>query len=313
MLKKFLATMLIFCTAVIFSAKVSAAEFEMVSYSSLVKLQWLANTGNPDAKKILKRINQNNIYGAKNLHDFARLEKVNSIYQELNYASTVEYVQKNNYKNIMDIGGGYTPRAIVFAKEGRKYIGAELAAVAVSATEIVTPLAGKNFEKNIFYDEVLVEDRDAMLGTADEFNGNICIIENGLMIYLTEDRANEMFKLVKEILTKHGGCFISTDYVTKDYFKEIAAALYGEDQAQLLYDETKVMYEELFDNPISDDTFKTQAEAMKFFEAHGLKVTPVPLLTDISKLYCTKNLTKNQVEKIRQIASKNYLWVITAE
>ena len=313
MLKKFLAALLIFCTAVIFNAKVSAAEFEMVSYSSLVKLQWLANAGNPDAQKILKRINQSNIYGSKNLHDFERLEKVNSIYQELNYAATVEYVQKNNYTNIMDIGGGYSPRALVFAKEGRKYIGAELAAVAVSATEIITPLAGKKFEKNIFYDEVLVEDRDAMLGTADRFSGEVCVIENGLMIYLTEDRANEMFKLVKEILQNHGGCFISTDYVTKDYFKDIAAALYGESQAQLLYDETKVMYEELFDNPIFDDTFKTQQEALEFFRAHGLKVTPVPLLTDVSKLYCTKNLTKTQVEKIKQIAAQNYLWVITAE
>ena len=313
MLKKFFVSILVFCTTIIFSAKVFAAEFEMVSYSALVKLQWLANSGNPDAKKILKRIKTSNIYGKKNLHDFARLEKLNSIYQELNYASTVEYVQKNNYKNIMDIGGGYTPRAIVFANEGRKYLGAELMAVAISATEIVPPLANKKYAQNISYDEVLVEDRAAMLGGADKFNGEICIIENGLMIYLTEDRANEMFKLVKEILKKHGGCFITTDYVTKDYFKEIAAALYGEKDAQLLYDETKVMYEELFDNPIYDDTFKTQEEAMKFFNAHGLKVTPVPLLTDTSKLYCTKTLTKQQIEKLNQICAKNYLWVITAE
>lgn len=313
MQKKFLVSLLIFCTTIIFTVKVSAAEFEMVSYSALVKLQWLANSGNPDAKKILKRINKNNIYDNKNLHDFERLKKINSIYQELNYASTVEYVRKNNFKNIMDIGGGYTPRAVVFANEDRKYFGAELIAVAISADEIVTPLVDKKYAQNISYDEVLVEDREAMLGSADEFNGEICIIENGLMIYLTEERANEMFKLVKEILKKHGGCFISTDYVTKDYFKEIAAALYGEDQAQLLYDETKVMYEELFDNPIYDDTFKTQEEAKQFFISHGLKVQEVPLLTDTSKLYCTKTLTPQQIEKINQICAKNYLWVITAE
>ena len=311
MLKKFLVPLLIFCT--ILTAKVSAAEFQMVSYSALVKLQWLADAGQPEAKKIFKRMKQVSLYDGKNLKDFDRLKKLNGIYQELNYASTVEYVRRHGYQNIMDIGGGYSPRAVVFARDGRKYIGAELAAVAISATEVVTPLAGKNYEQNISYDEVLVEDREAMLGTADEFNGKICIIENGLMIYLTEDRAAEMFKLVKEILKKHGGCFISTDYVTKDYFKDIAAALYGEDQADLLYDETKVMYEELFDNPIFDDTFKTQDEALQFFKSHGLKVEQVPLLTDTSKLYCTKSLKPQQVEKINQIAAKNYLWVITAE
>lgn len=311
MLKKFLVPLLIFCT--ILTAKVSAAEFEMVSYSALVKLQWLSYSGQPEAKKILKALGQANLYDDKNLADYERLEKVNSIFQELNYAATVEYVQKNGYQNIMDIGGGFTPRAVVFAREGRKYIGAELAAVAVTAAEIIPKVIGPNYSQDVFYDEVLVEDREAMLGTADEFNGKICIIENGLMIYLTEERTNEMFKLVKEILQKHGGCFITTDFVTKDYFKEIASAIYGEDQAQLLYDETKVMYEQLFDNKISDNTFKNQDEALKFLAAHGLRVTPVPLLIDNSSLHCTKSLNPQQLEKIHNLTKKHYLWVITAE
>lgn len=311
MLKKILVPLLVFCT--IFTAKVSAAEFEMVSYSALVKLQWLSYSGQPEAKKILKTLKVTNLYDKKNLPDYERLEKLNSIYQELNYASTVEYVRNKGYGNILDIGGGFTPRAVVFARDGRKYYGAELMAVAVSATDVMSKVLNKKDFQNVTYDEVLVEDREAMLSAADEFNGKICIIENGLMIYLTEDRATEMFKLVKEVLQKHGGCFISTDYVTKDYFKEIAAALYGEDQADLLYNETKVMYEQLFDNPIFDDTFKTQDEALKFFAAHGLKVEQVPLLTDTSKLYCLKTLTPQQVEKIKQVSAKNYLWVITAE
>ena len=311
MLKKIFVSLLIFCTAL--TAKVSAAEFEMVSYSALVKLQWLSYSGQPEAKKILKTLKVTNLYDKKNLPDYERLEKLNSIYQELNYASTVEYVRQNGYDNILDIGGGFTPRAVVFARDGRKYYGAELMAVAVMADDAMSKILNKKQFQNVTYGEVLVEDREAMLSAADEFNGEICVIENGLMIYLTEDRANEMFKLIKEVLQKHGGCFISTDYVTKDYFKEIAAALYGEDQADLLYDETKIMYEQLFDNPIFDDTFKTQDEAIKFFAAHGLKVTPVPLLTDTSKLHCLKTLKPQQSEKIKRLAAKNYLWVITAE
>ena len=277
------------------------------------KLQWLANTGQPEAKKILKALNVTNLYDKQNLKDFDRLEVLNGIFQEMNYLSTVQYVQKNGYKNIMDIGGGYTPRAVIFAREGRKYIGAELMAVAVSAAEVIPQVIGKKYPQDVSYDEVLVEDREAMLGTADEFNGKICVIENGLQIYLTEDRTAEMFKLIREILVKHGGCFITTDFTTKEYFKDIATALYGESQAQFLYDETKVMYEQLFDNKIYDDTFKSQQEAIEFFQAHGLQVRQVPLLTDTSKLYCTKKLTPQQVQKINEIAAKNYLWVITVE
>lgn len=311
MLKKFLVPLLIFCT--VLTAKVSAVEFELVSYSALVKLQWLAKIGQPEAQKVFKAIKQIGLYDERNLNDFKRLEKLNGIYQELNYASSVEYVRQNNYQNIMDIGGGYSPRAVVFAREGRQYIGAELMAVAVNATAIMPKVVGQKCMENIFYDEVLVEDRAAMMRTADRLKGEICIVENGLRIYLTKERADAMFNLIREILQKHGGCFITTDFVTKDYFKEIAAMLYGEDQAQSLYDETKAMYEELFDNSIYDDVFATQEDAIKFFNAHGLKVQQVPLLKDTSKLACTKNLTPKQIEKINQIAAKNYLWVITAE
>ena len=111
----------------------------------------------------------------------------------------------------MDIGGGYSPRAVVFAKDGRKYIGAELTAVAISAAEIVPEIAGKKYAKNISYENVPVEDREAMIGTADKFNGQICIIENGLMIYLTKERADAMFTLVRQILKAHGGCYISSE------------------------------------------------------------------------------------------------------
>ena len=311
MLKKIFVPLLIFCT--ILTAKVSAAEFEMVSYSALVKLQWLSYSGQPDAKKILKTLKVTNLYDKKNLPDYERLEKLNSIYQELNYLSTVQYVQQKNYRNVLDIGGGYNPRAVIFAREGRKYFSAELMAVAVSASDVMSKILNKNQFQNLTYDEVLVEDREAMLGNADKLNGKICIIENGLQIYLTEERNEAMFDLIREILQKHGGCFISTDFATKDFFKEIAAALYGQHQAQLLYDETKVMYEELFDSEIFDDTFKSQAEAIQFLNAHGLQVRQVPLLTDTSKLYCTKKLSKTQIEKLNQIAAKNYLWIITAE
>ena len=124
MMKKFFVLSVILCAAFsFFTAKTFAAEFELVSYSAQVKLQWLATTGVPEAQKILKELGKTNIYGERNLVDYERLEKVNSIYQELCYAATVQYVQQQDYKNILDIGGGYTPRALVFAREGRKYFG----------------------------------------------------------------------------------------------------------------------------------------------------------------------------------------------
>ncbi|MBO4401001.1 MAG: hypothetical protein J5809_04055 [Selenomonadaceae bacterium] len=295
-------------------AKVSAAEMEMVSYSAQVKLQWLASAGVPEAKRILKELGQVNIYSEKNLRDYDRIEKVNSIYQELVYAAAVQYVQQNDYRNILDIGGGYTPRAMVFAREGRKYFGGELMAVAVSADEVMKKILEPKYMKNIVYDEVLAEDNDAFLSAADTFDGKICIVEQGLMIYLTQDRLADMYENIADVLRQNGGCFITSDLMTRELFKDIAAALYGEDQAQILYDETKDMYEELFYGFLNEENFNDRLDAIQYARDElNLKIHHAPLILDTSKLYCTRQLTAEQAEKIKQIAAKKYLWVITAD
>lgn len=324
MLKKILSAVFIFCIATfIFGGKSFAAEFEMVSYSALLKLQWLASSGNPDAQKILKDMGKSNIYSKKNLADFDRIEKVNAIFQELNYLSTVEYVQKNNYKNIIDIGGGYSPRAVVFVNEGRKYFGAELEAIAQSALGFMPKFIDAKYKKNLFYDEVLAEDRSALYDAVNTiFSGetssevskqNICLVEQGLMVYLTKDRVEKMYDNMANVLQLYGGCYITSDFVLNDLFKDISAAVYGESESQKLFDETQTMYEKLLDDDLHTDNFKSKSEAINFLNARGLKVQEVPLLTDTSKLYCTKNLTPQQAEKINQIAQKKYLWVITAK
>lgn len=311
MLKKFLSAMIL-CLSI--AVTCSAAEFELVSYSAHVKLQWLAMAGNPEAQKILQELGKTNIYGRQNLHDFERVEKVNSIFQEICYATTVEYVQKNNYKNIFDIGGGYTPRAMVFAKEGRKYYSGELAAVAVSANDVMSKIIEPKYMKNITYDEVLAEDHDAFMAVAETFDGKICIVEQGLMIYLNQDRLADMYENIRDVLKRNGGCFITSDMSTRELFKDIAAMAYGEDQVELLYAETKDMYEELFDSLINEENFDNQLDAVGYAEEDlGLKIKKVPLLSDISKLNCTKNLSAAQVEQLKKIVAKNYLWVITAD
>lgn len=313
MVKNFV-TALLCALVIVVGTKVSAAEMEMVSYSAQVKLQWLASVGVPEAKKILKELGQVNIYSEKNLKDYDRIGKVNGIYQELVNAAAVQYVQQNDYKNILDIGGGYTPRAMIFAREGRKYFGGELMAVAMSADEVMRKILPPKYMENVTYDEILAEDNDAFLTAANTFDGKICIVEQGLMIYLTQDRLADMYENISDVLKLKGGCFITSDLMTRELFKDIAAALYGEDQAEILYDETKDMYEELFYGFLNEENFTQRLDAIKYARDElGLKIHYEPLILDTSKLYCTKQLTKAQAEKIRQIAAKKYLWVITAE
>ena len=322
MLKKFLFGFFLVGLIFSFAGKSFAAEMEMVSYSALVKLQWLASTGQPDAQKVLKALGRGNIYNRENLKDFDRIEKVNGIYQELLYASSVEYVNNKKVEYVIDIAGGFSPRAMVFVNEGKKYFGAELAAVALNAGQIMPNLIKSEYRKNLFYDEVLVDDRTAFFDavnsvfmgkTAKEVSGEqVRFVEQGLMIYLTKDSTEKMYKNVHDILKIYGGHYVTSDFVSKDLFMEIATAIYGESEAQVIFDETKKMYENLLGDKLNDNQFKTEGEAIKFLNNINLKVKPIKLMNDPSTLYCTKKLTPEQAEKINQIAQKKYLWLIRA-
>ena len=148
----------------------------------------------------------------------------------------------------------------------------------------------------------------------DTFNGKICIVEQGLMIYLDQDRLADYYENLQKIMKKHGGCFITSDLETRSLFKDLAAALYGDDQVEILYAETKDMYEELFESILNEENFDNQLDAVEYAKDDlKLKIDKVPLLTDISKLSCVKSMTPEQVEKIKQICAKNYLWVFTAK
>ncbi len=308
-MKKFLA-MLLF--ALMLTTTARAAEFEMVEYSAQVKLQWLAAAGIPEAKKFLKLINRPVFFNADNLNDFKRIELTNALYQELNYAAAIEYVRKNDYHNVFDMACSLSPRAMILGEDGRKVVVGELQTVCLIGDWCLEEFGSKNAIKNVEYKAFWLQDKQGMMESAKNFKGEICIIEQGVSIYLTKDALAQMFENIRDLLKKNGGCLITSDFTQKKYFHDVAAALYGENQAPTIYAETKAMYEKVYDDKISDDYLQNEQEAMDFLKTHGLIARKVPLFTSTPKLNIYSKLTPEQIQNVNALARKNYLWVITA-
>lgn len=307
-MKKFLAVLMF---ALMLTTTARAAEFEMVEYSAQVKLQWLAAAGIPEAQKFLNLIERPIFFHADNLNDFVRIEKVNALYQELNYAAAIEYVRQNNYLNVFDLACSLSPRAMILGNEGRRVIVGELQTVCLIGDWCVDEF-GSKARNNVSYDAFWLQDKQGMMASADKFNGEICIIEQGVSIYLTKDILAQMFENLRDVLKKHGGCMITSDFVQKKYFTDVAAALYGQDQAPTIYAETKAMYEKVYEDKIADDYLQDEQEAMEFLKTHGLRARKVPLFTARPNLFISAKLTHEQIQKVNELAAKNYLWVITA-
>ena len=308
-MKRFLAVIMF---ALMLTTTARAAEFEMVEYSAQVKLQWLTAAGIPEAQKFLKLIERPVFFNADNLNDFERIELTNSLYQELNYAAAIEYVRKKNYRNVLDLACSLSPRAMILGDEGRKVVVGELQTVCLIGDWCLEEFGGKKAIKNVEYKAFWLQDREGMMTSADRLKGEVCIIEQGVSIYLTKDNLAKMFENIRDVLKEHGGCLITSDFTQKKYFTDVAAALYGDAEAPTLYAETKNMYEKVYDDKISDDYLQNEQEAMDFLKTHGLVAQKVPLFTSTPKLNIYSKLTPEQIQKVNELAAKNYLWVITA-
>ena len=309
-MKKFFVTLLV-VAAVAISSTVRAAEFEMVEYSAQVKLQWLAAAGIPQAQKFLKELDRPVFFTANNLNDFARIQNVNSLYQELNFAAAINFVREKNYSNVMDLACSLSPRAMILGDDGRKVIVGELNTVCLIGDWMVDEF-GAMSKNTVDYQVIPVEDTAAMTSNADKFTGEICIIEQGLMIYLDNLQRGKMYDNIHAILKKHGGCMITSDFTQKKYFTDVAAALYGANEAATIYAETKAMYEKVLDDKIADEVLQDERTAMDFLAQHGLKAEKIPLFSTTPGLYCAKNFTAEQLAKVNAVAAKKYLWVITS-
>ena len=200
---------------------------------------------------------------------------------------------------------------MILGDEGRKVNVAELQTVCLIGERFIDKF-GKQAKKNVKYNVIPIEESKLLMESADKLKGEICIIEQGLMIYLDDEKRDKMFDGIRDILKKHGGCLITSDLVQKQYFTDTAAALFGAAEAPKLYNETKEMYERVLDDKINDDALQNEQEAMTYLNAHGLRAKKVPLFNSPPNLYITNKLTPAQRQNVNALATKNYLWVITA-
>lgn len=307
--KSLIAAVLIFAATFVSTAQ--AAEFEMISYSAQVKLQWLAAAGIPDAQLYLKFLEKPNFFNKDNLPDFERLEKVNAVYNEFCYASFIDFVKANGYKNVMEIGCSYSPRVVELTKAGCNYVGAELAAVAYVANELGQRVINKKYHKNFAYYNAPVADRDAMIYAGSFLGDNVCIIEQGLMIYFDRPHIQQMLENIKPVLQRHGGCYVTSNFCRKPYFNAIASTLYGADAADTLYKETYDIYETVLGDPMYDDTFQSDEDAIKFLDKLGFNVKQVPLFGGDFNLYSFKGLSADQINSLKSLGKQPYIWILT--
>ena len=283
-----------------------------ISYTAPVTLYWLAKAGVPEAVEYVQYINAEKIVKPNNIAQYERVEKINKIYQEIQYSSLNDFVVSENYTNVMDLGCGVSPRCLYMAKKGINYVGTDLKEV-VNVLNIYAPnFIDEDMKKYVNFVVADATNKNEMLAAAKKFDGKICIVEEGLLSYLSRDQQKATLKNICEILKRHGGCFVTSDFVAAEIFMSAGKAIYGEEDALILAGETKKLYENISQVLFDDTIFKTHEEAIKFIEDAGLKIEMRPIFQSTPDIRSARDLNTRDINNINEmLTGQKLLWVIT--
>ena len=300
-------------SSICFESKTSAEKVSNSSYTAPITLYWLSKAGVPEAVEYVKYINAEKVLKIDNISQYERVEKINKIYHEIRYLSLNDFIESENYSNVFDLGCGISPRCLYMSQKNINYVGGELKAV-VDILNVYAP----NFikEENLRYVKFAVADVEnaaEMSNAVKGLKGKVCIVSDDLILYLSRDQQKAMLKNIRSILKKHGGCFITSDFVSGEIFMAANKAIYGDEDALILAKETQKLYEGISETLFKDTIFKTTEEAVKFIEDAGLKVEMYPLFHGKPDIRSIRDLNNRDIESINNMMQQKLLWVITVD
>ena len=306
-----LASALILCLLMLLGGRSQAAEFEMVSYTAYTSLFWLREAGVPEAAEYAKATGKKQLLFSGEIKNFEKLRPVNTLYNEMRYTAVNQYIQQNGYKNVIDIACGFSPRGLYMPRHGIRFIGAEFTAVAVNGNNYLKKCLKPDELDMSSYVVADATDEEQMMQAADMMSGPVCITMDGLMMYLTREKQASVLQNIKAILEKHGGCFITSDFSTRDFVMGASKVVHGEENAGEIYRESAKVYEDLADADFDQKFFDSDESAKQFISAQGLKAQQIPLFSEPVGLHSEKGLDKVQLRRLSDIKKARFLWLIT--
>jgi anti-anti-sigma factor len=234
---------------------------------------------------------------------------LNPIIHEIRYTSVNYYVRNSGCKNVLDIACGYSPRGMQLAKEGYHYVGADLPVVA----DELEPIARKAGLDNLEYVGADATNYESLKAAADKLDGPICIVVEGLGMYLTKAEAATVRDNIARIMSEHeGSTYITPDPGNGYLFFDCITANYPPERMREVFGMLFTMYNWASNGGITMETDKRPLEEdAKMFKESGLDAKMSPLRPDNPQLLSFSKLAPEVTAKIREALMHPFTFVST--
>ena len=283
----------------------------------------LAAAGHEDAKAIAERLNltREDTQDSKTVKADEVDLFINSIIMEVRYFTIGKLAKESGFA-VADLPCGFTPRALEFAKSGRKYFGMDLPATINEIEPAIMSLLDEDQKKLVSFEGVDATNYQSLKSAFDKIDGKVCITTEGLMMYLTDSEMDVMCDNIKRILAEHGGYWITLDPEISPMYVLIMKAFYGGERTREIMYNTRDRIEDKSDANVVRNTlaisvlgdFRENMEnAMNYIASKGLKLERLPYSEHVPEFKSLEMADSNIVAQINDGFKSVCIWKITVE
>ncbi len=276
--------------------------FSTISPSAKSLIIMKGQTDIPFARQTAKLIENTEKYKP----DFSKKDMTfwaRTLHFENRYRSIDQLMADLPFKNILELSSGFSFRGLATAKQkGYYYIDTDLPDVIEMKKKFMPSLINdsSNIEGKLELLPLNALDDDQFHEIINHFpDGEIIIINEGLLMYLDDREKEKLCRTIHKILREHGGCWITADIYIKN----------KNDKHGLRFDnKTKEFFEQ---HRTEDNKFESFKDAEAFFKKMGFTIDKEANVnrSGLSSMnYLLKSSTIRQLFKLRYAGKIQTTW-----
>ena len=282
----------------------------------------LAAAGNYDANDVVERLGLT-LENTQN-SDTVNVDDAdlfcNGVVMEVRYFTNGKLAMESGFTEV-DLPCGFTPRALEFAKSGKKFVGMDLPATINEFEPVIMSLLEEDQKNLVNFGGVDATNYQSLKSAFDKIEGKVCITTEGLLMYLTDSEMDAMCDNIKRILAEHGGCWITLDPEMSLLYLLIVKAFYGERTREIMW-QSKYRIDDKSDVNAVENTItvsvrgnvrENMRDAINYIKSKGFKLERLPYADHVPEFKSLENADPKIAAQIKEGFKRVCIWKITVD
>ena len=271
-------------------------------------IMMLTAGGDPDARKLAPYLDLSEVQKGGSATP-PEIRRCYIVAQEARYGIYNEAALKSRKPVIVDLPCGYSPRGFYTTDAGKTYFGFDLPIVIDEMKEASKKCMSEQQWAASTFAAVDATNYESLRNALGEIKGELCIVTEGLLGYLSESELISMCQAVHKLLAEFGGCWITADSgILEIYTLTFGTLLKGDQKAFLARIKghaSRMADVEFYQNSIF---LKGPDGAKSFLNSQGFNVNAESVSEYLPEL---RTVSGEEFQQLKNAYRKMEIWTMT--